>query len=265
MSIWGDLQYLPLGQPHFSLLTAIYFVLVAWILVRALRLASTRIGLGSSTGLILLAASLAGSYLNIPVAQLPQQHIISGQVISFYGMYYVVPTVANWPGTVIAVNVGGAVIPGLLSFYLLIRYRLWLLGGLAIAIVTFVCHLLAQPIPGLGIALPVFVPPLSAAMVALILSRPHAPALAYIGGSIGCLVGADLLNLGKIQGLGAPVASIGGAGPLMGFFSPALSRCSLPAYSAHPATSMAKLPERRFDPGGDRRQLPAASRHIACR
>jgi len=168
-------------------------------------------------------------------------------------------------GTVIAVNVGGAVIPGLLSFYLLIRYRLWLLGGLAIAIVTFVCHLLAQPIPGLGIALPVFVPPLSAAMVALILSRPHAPALAYIGGSIGCLVGADLLNLGKIQGPGAPVASIGGAGPLMGFFSPALSRCSLPAYSAHPATSMAKLPERRFDPGGDRRQLPAASRHIACR
>ena len=121
--------------------------------MRALRLASTRIGLGTSTGLILLAASLAGSYLNIPVAQLPQQHIISGQVISFYGMYYVVPTVANWPGTVIAVNVGGAVIPGLLSFYLLIRYRLWLLGGLAIAIVAFVCHLLAQPIPGLGIAL----------------------------------------------------------------------------------------------------------------
>ena len=46
MSVWGDLQYLPLGQPHFSLLTAIYFVLVAWILVRAFRLASTRIGLG---------------------------------------------------------------------------------------------------------------------------------------------------------------------------------------------------------------------------
>jgi hypothetical protein len=97
MSVWGDLQYLPLGQPHFSLLTAIYFVLVAWILVRAFRLASTRIGLGSSTALILLAASLAGSYLNIPVVQLPQQHIISGQVISFYGMHYVVPVnSASW-------------------------------------------------------------------------------------------------------------------------------------------------------------------------
>jgi uncharacterized membrane protein len=132
-------------------------------------------------------------------------------------MYYVVPTVANWPGTVIAANVGGAVIPGLLSFYLLVRYRLWLLSGLAIAIVAFVCHLLAQPVPGLGIALPVFVPPLLAAVVALLLARPRA-ALAYIGGSIGCLVGAGLLNLGKIQGLGAPVASIGGAGTFDGIF-----------------------------------------------
>jgi uncharacterized membrane protein len=64
----------------------------------------------------------------------------------------------------------------------------------------------------------VFVPPLSAAVVALFLSRAHAPALAYIGGSIGCLVGADLLSLDKIQGLGAPVASIGGAGTFDGIF-----------------------------------------------
>ncbi len=63
-----------------------------------------------------------------------------------------------------------------------------------------------------------FVPPLSAAAVGLILSYRQAPALAYIGGSIGCLVGADLLNLGKVAGLGAPVASIGGAGTFDGIF-----------------------------------------------
>jgi uncharacterized membrane protein len=218
MSVWSDLQYLPLGLPRFSLLAAIYFVVVVWIVVRAFRLASMRIGLRSNTALILLAASLGGSYLNIPVARLPEEQIISGQIISYFGMDYVVPTVTDWPGTVIAVNVGGAVIPGLLSLYLLARYRLWLSGGLAIVIVTAVCHSLAQPVPGLGIALPVFVPPLSAAAVALILSRRDAPALAYIGGSIGCLIGADLLNLGKIQGLGAPVASIGGAGTFDGIF-----------------------------------------------
>ena len=46
----------------------------------------------------------------------------------------------------------------------------------------------------------------------MILSRRSAPALAYIGGTLGTLIGADVLNLPYIQGLGAPVASIGGAG-----------------------------------------------------
>jgi uncharacterized membrane protein len=100
----------------------------------------------------------------------------------------------------------------------LVRHRLWVRGLLAVAVVAAVCHLLATPVPGLGIALPVFVPPLSAAAVALILSRREAPALAYIGGSLGCLIGADLLNLGEVQGLGAPVASIGGAGTFDGIF-----------------------------------------------
>ena len=106
----------------------------------------------------------------------------------------------------------------MLSLYLLLRYRLWLLGVAAVAIVSAVCHALAEPVPGLGIALPVFVPPLAAAAVALVLSRPYAPMLAYISGSLGCLIGADLLNLGRIEGLGAPVASIGGAGTFDGIF-----------------------------------------------
>ena len=46
----------------------------------------------------------------------------------------------------------------------------------------------------------------------------HAAPLAYICGSLGTLFGADLLNLDKVQGLGAPVASIGGAGTFDGVF-----------------------------------------------
>ena len=59
---------------------------------------------------------------------------------------------------------------------------------------------------------------MATAISALVLSRRYAAALAYIGGSIGTLVGADLLNLGRLQGLGAPVASIGGAGTFDGIF-----------------------------------------------
>src|SRR5207253_502262 len=103
-------------------------------------------------------------------------------------------------------------------FSLYIRNELWIRGLLAITGVAAVCHILAQPVPGLGIALPVFVPPISTAIVALLLSRRDAAPLAYIGGSMGTLIGADLFNLDKVQGLGAPVASIGGAGTFDGIF-----------------------------------------------
>ena len=78
-------------------------------------------GFGPHAAVVFLLASLAGSYLNLPVAQLPAQHIVSGEETPFFGMRYVIPVVVNWPGTVIAVNVGGAVIPTLLSLYLLVR------------------------------------------------------------------------------------------------------------------------------------------------
>ena len=165
-----------------------------------------------------LFGSLLGSYVNIPVAALPEQQIMSGREITYFGMRYVVPVVVDWPGTVVAVNVGGALIPGLVSTYLLFKNRLLGAGLLATACVTAVCHFLADPVPGVGIALPVLVPALTTAVAALLLSRQYAAPLAYISGSLGTLIGADLLNLDKLQGLGAPIASIGGAGTFDGIF-----------------------------------------------
>jgi uncharacterized membrane protein len=133
-----------------------------------------------------------------------------------------VPVVAEWPGTVLAVNVGGALIPSLMSLYLLIKNRLWVRGLLATAGVALICHLFATPVPGVGIALPVFIPAVVTAIVALLLARRHAAPLAYISGSLGTLIGADLLNLDKVQGIGAPVASIGGAGTFDGIFLTAI-------------------------------------------
>jgi uncharacterized membrane protein len=168
--------------------------------------------------MLLLFASLIGSYFNIPIAEFPDQRILSGQEIDFFGMRYVVPVMTEWPGTVLAVNVGGALIPSLMSLYLLIKNGLWVRGLLATAIVALMCHLFATPVPGVGIALPVFIPAIVTAIVALLLARWQAPPLAYISGSLGTLIGADLLNLGKVQGIGAPIASIGGAGTFDGIF-----------------------------------------------
>jgi uncharacterized membrane protein len=216
------MHYLPLSPAFFAILVALFLVLVALIQVGILRYAYMRLGVSSGAALSLLLASLIGSYVNIPLIQLPEQHILSGREVWSFGVPYSVPVVVDWPGTVIAINVGGALIPTLMSLYLLAKNQVWGLGFIATACVAAVCYWLAQPVPGVGIALPTFVPAVTAAIAALLLSRRYAAPLAYIGGSMGTLIGADLLNLGAIQGLGAPVASIGGAGTFDGIFLTAI-------------------------------------------
>jgi uncharacterized membrane protein len=211
-------QYLPLTGPSFLVLVAAFVLVVLLIQLGILRYAYMQLGVSSGMALLLLFGSLIGSYFNIPVAQLAPQRVVSGQEIAYFGMYYVVPAVVEWPGTVIAVNVGGAVIPVLMSLYLLARSDLWGRGVVATGLVAAVCYALARPVPGVGIAEPVFVPALITAIVALLLARRQAASLAYVSGSLGTLIGADLLNLGKVQGLGAPIASIGGAGTFDGIF-----------------------------------------------
>jgi uncharacterized membrane protein len=214
----SNLHYLPLSLPFFSILVGIFVGLVALVEFGVLSYTYTRIGLRPRPALWQLFASLLGSYFNIPVARLPGEQILTTQAVNFFGVDYAVPAVVDWPGTVIAVIVGGALVPGVVSLYLLIKYRLWVRGLVATACVTAVCHVLAHPVPGLGIALPTIVPALTAAIAAAALSRTRATPLAYVCGSLGTLIGADLLNLGALRGLGAPVASIGGAGTFDGIF-----------------------------------------------
>jgi uncharacterized membrane protein len=214
----GEFHYLPLTPLFFSFLVGVFLILVLLLQLGALRYAYLRLGVSSTAAMLLLFGSLVGSYFNIPVVHLPEQRVLSGQVVDFFGMEYVVPMVAHWPGTLIAVNVGGAVIPTVMSIYLLAKYDLWLRGVLATAGVAVIIHWLADPVPGVGIAVPVFAPALATAIAALVLARERAAPLAYVAGSLGTLIGADLTNLDKIRGLGAPVASIGGAGTFDGIF-----------------------------------------------
>jgi uncharacterized membrane protein len=126
--------------------------------------------------------------------------------------------------TVVAVNLGGAVLPTVLSFYLLLREPAMLVSGvMGVAIVSAVTHRFAQPLKGVGIAMPMFVAPLTAALTsylirALVAGDYDVSAVAYVSGTMGTLIGADLCNLGKLRQLGAPVASIGGAGTFDGIF-----------------------------------------------
>jgi uncharacterized membrane protein len=230
----SQFHYLPMTPGFFSILVVIFAIVFLLLQLGALRYAYLSLGVSSGTAMRLLVGSLIGSYFNIPVATLPAERVMSDQVVNFFGMQYAVPVVQNWPGTVIAVNVGGAVIPTAMSIYLLAKHDLWSKGLIATAIVALIIHWLATPVAGVGIAVPVFMPAVITAIVAVLLSRQEAASLAYIGGGLGTLIGADITNLDKVRGLGAPVASIGGAGTFDGIFLTGILAVLLASLYARP-------------------------------
>ncbi len=212
------MHYIPIQLPFFIALWVLFGLLAVLIQIGVLEYVFASMGVSRRYMFSLLVGSLLGSYINIPVFEFPASEVSSGRVVEFFGMQYIVPVVVNWPRTVIAVNVGGAVIPFLLSIYLVVKNDLYSKGIVAVALVALVVHMMARPVRGVGIMVPIFLPPLITAVVALSISRWRAAPLAYVAGSMGTLIGADLWNLNKVRGLGAPIASIGGAGKFDGIF-----------------------------------------------
>ncbi len=201
----------------FILLLFLVFSLVQFGLITA---AFSRLGIPPGQLFLLFSLCIAGSMVNIPIRKIeiePEPEDFNA--IAFFGLRFQPPPWRNRREMVLAVNVGGAVIPTLLSFYLLLRTDYPVRMFLALAVVTWVVHKVARPVAGIGIATPMLVPPIAAALAALILSPPGwAPFTAYVAGTLGTLIGADIMNLDKLRNLKAPVASIGGAGTFDGIF-----------------------------------------------
>jgi uncharacterized membrane protein len=157
--------------------------------------------------------------INIPIKRMrvdsePEET----QVVSFFGIRFRPQTWKDRREMVLAVNVGGAVIPSMLSIYLLMHAENPIRMMMALGVVSYVVYRIAKPIPGVGIATPVFIPPVAAALASLILNYEWAAPTAYVSGTLGTLIGADILHLDKLKQLKAPVASIGGAGTFDGIF-----------------------------------------------
>src|SRR5258708_8346528 len=204
------IHYYPLTLPFLLVLLGGLVAVTFLALLRVLQFAYSQLGIAPGYFCTWFFILLDGSYVNLPIMRFAPEQMTRLEEIPFYGVPYVIPTVETWPGTILAVNVGGAVIPILLSLVLIAKNNLYKNAVWGVLVVSLACYLLAEPVPGLGIAIPVFYPPVIAAIVALLLSRRFAAPLAYICGSLGTLIGADLMNLANIRGLAAPVMSIGG-------------------------------------------------------
>ena len=221
------LVYSPVGMLVMLLFAFLLFVVVGFLFLDLARTAFTKIGFSWSQALIVLLASLLGSSINIPVTNLEcSTPLVRERYVRAFGMVYRVPVVDVVScQTLLAVNVGGAVIPSLISMALIYRFPQSLSYALvAIAFVAFLTNRVARPVKGLGIVTPALLPPISAALAAMLLVYAGGAQhdliflIAYVGGTLGTLIGADVLNLNKIRDLGAPVASIGGAGTFDGVF-----------------------------------------------
>ncbi len=206
----------------FFLMLACFFMalfLLPFLLLGIIGGAFIKLGIPPGTMFWLLIFTIIGSMVNIPIYTMRGHEVVGDRIVSYYGMRYRAPRVVRSQETVLAVNVGGAVIPVILCIYLLTRMDFGLYLPILVAGITLAVNRLARPVKGLGIGVPGLVPPLLAVLGAYLLAPPElrAPS-AYIASTLGIIIGADLLNLGRIGQLGAPVASIGGAGTFDAIF-----------------------------------------------
>jgi uncharacterized membrane protein len=221
------LIYNPISMLFMLILAFLLFFVVGFLFLNLISTAFIKIGFSWQYAFLILLACLLGSGINIPITNMQcSEPVVTERSVRAFGISYRIPVVEEMTcNTILAVNVGGAVIPTLICILLLIQFPPAFPYAIAgIVFVSAVTNRIARPIKGVGIATPALIPPLTAALAAIALTygfnSPHEFIfiIAYVGGTLGTLIGADLLNLFKIRDMGAPVASIGGAGTFDGVF-----------------------------------------------
>src|SRR2546429_1054532 len=188
--------YAPFTLLLLFLLLALLAVFVVLVEMQVLAYAYRKVGVRPRYAFAVMLLSLLGSHVNIPLYSIPGQRVLHPHEVSMFGRTYIVPDAVEAGATVVALNVGGALIPILVSIYLVARTRLYGRMAIGVAIVATVVHSLAQIVPGVGIAVPMFVPPLVAAGVALLVAFRRAPPVAYVAGAVGTPIRARLPNFG---------------------------------------------------------------------
>lgn len=196
-------------------------IIAAGLLLLGITTAFSDVGFSPVITALILVGTFVGGFINIPVLKLRSTvPVVKEEYVSFFGVVYRIPRMEyGETTTLIAVNAGGALIPSVVSGYLLWKQPSAIVSAfVGIVVVALVTHLVARPVKGVGITAPFLVSPIVAAISAYVLF-PSAPRIiAYVAGVLGTLIGADLTNLHVVPKLGAPVVSVGGAGTFDGVF-----------------------------------------------
>lgn len=200
----------------------LFFLIILLILSVVITSVFRALGFSPWTTITIFFLVLFGSTINIPIyskrVQQPVRTSRSGFMMDFLYPRFEKESRYREIKTTVAVNLGGAIIPLLISFYLIYtNLDLIFQFAFGILIVALISYRFSRVVPRMGISLPLFIPPMIAAIVAIAL--PGADTIiAFVSGVTGVLIGADLMNLDKISELGSSMMSIGGAGTFDGIF-----------------------------------------------
>lgn len=204
--------YLPVTLLLFLLLLLLLPFIWLMLAVDIVEIAVAKLGFSPSVAGIVLALVVLGSTINIPLYRVESPTIVAENFTDLWlREFWGIPLKKIQRSTIVAVNVGGGLIPVGLALYQFTQGNS-LAILLVTAIVTVVSYYAARVVPGIGIQMNPLLAPLTAALSAMLIAAPHAAPVAFAGGILGTLIGADLLHLKDIQSMSSGVLSIGGAG-----------------------------------------------------
>ncbi len=206
--------YLPVTLLLFFLFLLTFPFVWLVITLDAVQVAVAKLGFSPQASLLLFLLVVVGSTVNIPLYERVSRVTYLPEWVDLWTMrfFWGIPIQKIQQKTVVALNLGGGVIPTLLALYQFGRANPWYILAVT-GIVTGVSYYSAQVVPGIGIQMNALVAPLTAAMSAMLLTGGTAAApVAFAGGVLGTLIGADLLHLPQIERMTPGVLSIGGAG-----------------------------------------------------
>ncbi|MFP4176138.1 MAG: DUF1614 domain-containing protein [Candidatus Brocadiia bacterium] len=197
-------------------------LLLPFLLTDLMLGAMQKLGLTPGTSLLVVMGILLGSFINIPVRKIPRGEKVEMVPVQMFGLGRIFPRmVRRQTYTVIAVNLGGCVVPCAVAAYQVLRlvrmgFPSVLAAGTAVALNIVICYKSSRPVRNVGITMRPFIPAITAALSAMILLPQFAPPVAFVAGVTGPLVGADFMHMREINKTSAGMASIGGAGTFDG-------------------------------------------------
>jgi uncharacterized membrane protein len=204
------------------LFAGLIILIVPLLVLGLVGVAFSRLGFSWVEATAVIFLMILGSFVNIPLWTFRRTAVkTETNTPAVFDAFTGEPVSDERLTTILSLNLGGAVIPFAVSIYLL--YQIHPLVGellllqvfIAVMIVALIISVSTKVIPAYGIHTPLLVPAVSAIVSGILLTGGtglSAAIVAFVGGTMGTIIGAIIVTIPTIKKTGIHSVSIGGAG-----------------------------------------------------